>query len=168
MIFKFGVDDIKKLFPAPDFSPTPESYAVDSALDFLSPILLGPHLDEIKETLKQLFRRTGTRADPVKTLCNIRRWAIKGLLDKDLALKLEERLVAPDASPEHCQYPSMRRAKTSKSITAKQAQSILANAFIGDCLDPMTQFKDPWNGGGLDFREMLLSSDNELSLAKME
>lgn len=162
-VFRFGANFLESHLPATDFLPG--SSNLESALSAISN-LLGQG-DDIKQGLDKLFVRTKLSSDPFVVLCNIRRWALDGLRDEDLLSTLKGQLCAPD--PEACGTTSARRSKASRSITAKQARCILANAFIGNCTDVMRAHKDGWNEGGLDFRNMLIYRKyNEVGLSKLE
>lgn len=174
-VFKFDADEISSRLPAAYFSsPSGRSDAddkqdggeglagINSALTTLSILLADgseSSADCFLRSLRVLFagpgeaRRRLLRSDPLTILGNIRRWAIEGLSDESLRSTLEgpgRQGSSTGGSGTSC----MRR--TSWSVTARQARSVLANAFIGNCVDAMSAKKDPWNAGGLDFRNMLL------------
>jgi poly(ADP-ribose) glycohydrolase len=80
---------------------------------------------------------------PIVILQNIRRWALEGLRDEPLVSRLT-----------HLQSPELLGASTKacRTITAKQARMVLANAFLGNCTDVMEQYKD--RQGGLNFNNL--------------
>mmetsp|Transcript_29106 Transcript_29106/g.53177 ORF Transcript_29106/g.53177 Transcript_29106/m.53177 type:complete len:462 (-) Transcript_29106:247-1632(-) len=148
-VFEKRAEEIESLLPAIHF--TPGTGDLELALTAISNLLAGPSFEPyyMKIGLDELFSKTRAPSDPLLILCNIRRWALDGLQDKNLILKLERqgRLFAPSPTDK-----GPRTTSRSCSITAKQARCILANAFIGNCIDRMAAFKDERNYGGLDFR----------------
>lgn len=102
--------------------------------------------------------------DPLRVLCNIRRWVLEGLRDEhltDLLVHLFP-LVPPGAQGAYT-------TRATRTLSAKQARWILANMFVGNCNDPMAIYKDDWNTGGLDIRELLHGSQyDKTGIAKLE
>lgn len=147
-VFEKRAEEIESLLPAIHF--TPGTGNLELALTALSNLRVGPRFEPyyMKLSLDELFSKTRAPSGPLLILWNIRRWALDGLQDKDLRLKLERqgRIFAPSPTDK-----GHRTTSRSRSITAKQARCVLANAFIGNCIDPMADFKDERNYGGLDF-----------------
>ena len=134
-VFEFGIDEMESILPAANFAPI--SGNLKLALSTLSN-LLGHHSFDpygMKHDLERLFLRTRASSDPLLILCNIRRWALQGLQDEDLLFKLGGKgwLVALEPTT----HTEPKTSSLSRSITAKQARCVLANAFIGNCIDVM-------------------------------
>jgi len=148
-VFEKRAEEIEYLLPVIHFIPGTGN--LELALTALSNLLGSPSFEPyyMKIGLDKLFSKTRAPSDPLFILYNIRRWALDGLQDEDLILKLERqgRLFAPSPTDE-----GPRATSGFRSITAKQARCVLANAFIGNCIDLMAAFKDERNYGGLDFR----------------
>eukprot|EP00581_Thalassiosira_minuscula_P012427 CAMPEP_0183726082 /NCGR_PEP_ID=MMETSP0737-20130205/22278_1 /TAXON_ID=385413 /ORGANISM="Thalassiosira miniscula, Strain CCMP1093" /LENGTH=466 /DNA_ID=CAMNT_0025957299 /DNA_START=70 /DNA_END=1470 /DNA_ORIENTATION=+ len=167
-IFQYNADEIEHFLPADNFKPS--SGNIMLAIASLSKLIGGHRFSpaDTKRGLERLCSKTITASAPLTIICNIRRWALQGLKDERLLSMLREgRLKAPDP-PSHTE---LRMASVSRSITAKHARCVLANAFIGNCIDIMAPYKDPWNAGGLDFGAMLRTNQNKSSgigLSKME
>ena len=151
-IFKFDENEIKSCLPDAHFRSNGN---LERALHDLSTLLARDNPNEqsaFEQSLNILFTKSEhLTSEPMAILGNIRRWAIEGLNDEDLHFNLDEREGGLcSSSSKHGMIV------ISRTIKARQARNILANAFIGNCRDVMASKKDKWNCGGLDFREMML------------
>jgi len=106
-----------------------------------------------------------TECHVLVTLRNIRQWALEGLRNESLLQNLSQRLTIPNDEPKEASFnepksfPNYQSA--TKSFSPIHARSVLANAFLGNCRDPMGPFKDRWNQGGLDFLQLLMASPHK-------
>lgn len=162
--FKLGEKELERVLPASAFSP---EGTLDSALHAVANALSLDGTAEAREMehgLRQSFA-TPLLRDPHRVLGDIRRWALGGLEDASLVAGLSHlaRPALPASPSDNRAHPLGRRAKVSRSVSAAQARSVLANAFLANCVDAMAPHKDPWNRGGLDFRDMLRNYEEEFS-----
>jgi hypothetical protein len=109
-------------------------------MDAIANVMSSADRGEIKRGLGRAM--TPHLESPINIVRNIRRWALEGLRDEQLVSCLT-----------HLKSPQLRGASTKacRSISAKQARLVLANAFIGNCTDVMAPYKD--KKGGLTFEK---------------
>lgn len=134
-IFKYGAEDLERLLPVSKFDK------LESAMNAVVNVMSSADRDGIKRGLGRAM--TPHLESPIVILQNIRRWALEGLRDEPLVSRLT-----------HLQSPELLGASTKacRTITAKQARMVLANAFLGNCTDVMEQYKD--RQGGLNFNNL--------------
>mmetsp|Transcript_12520 Transcript_12520/g.36968 ORF Transcript_12520/g.36968 Transcript_12520/m.36968 type:complete len:496 (-) Transcript_12520:78-1565(-) len=167
--FRIDCEELEVSLPSDAFSP---AFSDDeTALATVAKLLCthgGHHYETIQSGLSRAFREAHEKCllyhSTMEILASIRTWALCSLGDSvhdALLYPLETTRIHKSAT-----FPA--RTKACRSISDHQARGILANAFLGNILDPMAQKKDRWNMGGLDFREMLANSRAKESTEKMK
>lgn len=155
--FTLNHGDLARALPAHFFLGPTAALRFDAGLRALAVLLGADGLYDVEVT-EQCLRRSFSRLEQVapsaalhqhRILANIRRWSLEGLERQDVLAEL----LRP--------FPSSSRNNTApttttvdrREISAKDARLILANAFVGNCVDLMEG--DKYHVGGLDFRRML-------------
>lgn len=151
-LFKLDANEISARLPYEHFT----NGNLELALSDLSNLLADGDPNKrgvLERSLTVIFDSNHFKSDPLVILCNIRRWAIEGLQDQEFFVNLQ----GGNGNEDWKSQDGRQSMKTmSRSLTAKQARDVLANAFLGNCNDVMAPKKDRYNCGGLDFKEMLM------------
>jgi len=110
---------------------------------------------------------------PLKLLQNIRKWALDGLDDQAMHRQLFSSPL--EISSDGSETGDKKRKRddhnprvgvATRSLTARQARGVLANAFLPNLNDTMASKKDMWNLGGLNWCR-LLTGNNKVGVHRM-
>uniref|UniRef100_A0A7S1BAR9 poly(ADP-ribose) glycohydrolase n=1 Tax=Corethron hystrix TaxID=216773 RepID=A0A7S1BAR9_9STRA len=175
-IFKFGHDDLLRSLPEKAFLGGDDSGDDSLSLTAVSNTIGMDGLvftREIEQELRRAFdlevvaQNIESRR---RLLRNVRKWALEGLRDESLVVALSHPLPSPSLTEESSNgapSPPTLASKKSRCITARQARSVLANAFLRNINDVMKTEKDPSNCGGLDFRRLFMGNSGDCGSQKL-